>query len=113
MVSQEIFGDENEDTGTPMVFWGGDDKIYGGDVGAGSQTLVGGVHDDQIWSGDQIVGDIKVYGDNKTATPLDEDAAAFNLNDGDDLIDIGNDNGNVFAFGQGGNDKIIGGFGSM
>ena len=46
MVSQEIFGDENEDTGTPMNFWGGDDKIYGGDVGVGSQTLVGGVHDD-------------------------------------------------------------------
>ena len=96
-----------------MNIQGGNDKIYGGDDLPGAQTLVGGVKDDQIWSGDLIVGDLKVYGDNKSATPLDEDAAAFNLNDGDDLIDIGNDNGNVFAFGQGGNDKIIGGFGSM
>ena len=92
---------------------GGNDKIYGGDDLPGPQTLVGGVYDDQIWSGDQIIGDLKIYGDNISATPLVEDAAGYNLNDGDDIIDIGNDNANVFAFGQGGNDKIIGGFGSL
>lgn len=36
----------------------------------------------------------------------------FNKNDGDDLIDVGDNNLRVGVFGQGGNDKIIGGWGT-
>ena len=42
--------------------------------------------------------------------PFDPDG--LNKNDGDDVIDIGDNNGGfILAFGQGGNDKIVGGFG--
>ena len=44
-------------------------------------------------------------------TPLTEDATALNIADGDDIIEIGDNNMAVKAYGQGGNDKIIGGFG--
>ena len=96
--------------GTPTL--GGSDKIYGGDDVTGTQTIAGGTYDDTIWSGSNVSGDIKIFGDNDSTTPLTEDATAFNINDGDDLIQIGNNNGNVFVYGQGGNDKIIGGFGA-
>ena len=65
-----------------------------------------------ILSGDFILGDLKVYGDNASLDALNEDELAFNLNDGNDIIDIGNNNQNVFVYGQGGNDKIVGGYGS-
>ena len=42
----------------------------------------------------------------------DYDANGLNINDGDDIIDIGNNNLIVVAVGQGGNDKIIGGYGT-
>ena len=51
-----------------------------------TQTIAGGTFDDQIWSGSNVSGDIKIYGDNDSTTPLAEDATAFNINDGDDLI---------------------------
>ncbi len=43
--------------------------------------------------------------------PLVEFPETFNKFDGNDLIDVGNNNLGVFVYGQGGNDKIIGGFG--
>ena len=90
---------------------GGNDTIFGGDNLLGDQILVGGVYDDNIFAGDDIDGDIKVYGDNISSTPLVEDNQAYNLNDGNDIITIGNNNVDVSAFGQGGNDKIVGGWG--
>ena len=42
---------------------------------------------------------------------MDEDSTALNINDGDDIIHIGNGNTNVYGWGQGGNDKLIGGYG--
>ena len=44
--------------------------------------------------------------------PLVEYPLTFNKNDGDDLIDVGDNNLRVGVFGQGGNDKIIGGWGT-
>ena len=43
--------------------------------------------------------------------PLMEDASGLNIADGDDIIEIGDNNMGVKVYGQGGNDKIIGGFG--
>ena len=43
--------------------------------------------------------------------PLVEYPDTFNKYDGDDVIDVGNDNMAVKVFGQGANDKIIGGWG--
>ena len=97
--------------GTPIL--GGNDKIYGGDDITGTQTIAGGTYDDLIYSGTNVSDDITIFGDNDTATPLTEDAAGLNINDGNDIIDVGNDNMNVKVYGQGGNDKIIGGFGVM
>lgn len=65
---------------------GGNDKIYGGNDMVATQTIAGGTFDDQIWSGSNVSGDIKIYGDNDSTTPLTEDATTFNINDGDDLI---------------------------
>ena len=96
--------------GTPIL--GGNDKIYGGDDIAGDQTIAGGTYDDTIWSGTNVTGDITIFGDNDTSTPLVEDETGLNINDGDDIIDVGNDNSNVRVYGQGGNDKLIGGFGA-
>ena len=42
---------------------------------------------------------------------LTEDATGLNIADGDDIIQMGNIfDGNVKIYGQGGNDKLIGGF---
>jgi Ca2+-binding RTX toxin-like protein len=71
-----------------------------------------------LYTGSEVVGDsIFVYGDLNEAGTLITD---FNLergqaNDGDDIIDIGDGNSigdEIFAFGQGGKDKVIGGIGS-
>lgn len=120
---------------------GGDDQIWGGDDVLMGQLIVGGPYNDQIWTGSKVVGganknnngeayDILVYGDkqdlvNMTAmgnfTPdegVDLESAlveypdTFNKFDGDDIIDVGNENAKVFVYGQGGNDKIIGGWGA-
>ena len=83
--SEHLFGDyELEGIGTPLR--GGNDKIYGGNDMVATQTIAGGTFDDQIWSGSNVSGDIKIYGDNDSTTPLTEDATTFNINDGDDLI---------------------------
>ena len=42
---------------------------------------------------------------------LTEDATGLNIADGDDIIQMGNIfDGNVKIYGQGGNDKLIGGY---
>ena len=43
-----------------------------------------------------------------------EDATGLNIADGDDIIDMGNNhNGSIKMYGQGGNDKLIGGYADM
>ena len=112
VTSQELWGDlEQDETDTPSPVLGGNDRIYGGSVIAGTQKIYGGTYDDMIYSGDNVTGQITIFGDSATSSPNVEDATAFNLNDGDDIIDVGNNNTIVKVYGQGGNDKIIGGFG--
>ena len=63
-------------------------------------------------SGSNVTGNIIIYGDNDIANAKDvEDELGFNINDGDDIIIIENNNGLATAYGQGGNDKIFGGWG--
>ena len=115
--NEDIYGDysaasiTSEENGIPIL--GGNDKIYGSDNLTGDQTIAGGTYNDWIWSGTNVMGAVKIYGDNDSATPLTEDSSALNINDGDDIIYIGNDNTVVYGWGQGGNDKIIGGFGAI
>ena len=114
--NESVFGDfpaatvTSEESGIPTL--GGNDKIYGSDNLTGTQTIAGGTYNDWIYSGTNVVGAIKIYGDNDSTTPLTEDSSALNINDGDDIIYIGNGNTAVYGFGQGGNDKLIGGFGA-
>ena len=94
---------------------GGNDKIYGSSNLTGNSLLIGGVFDDLILSGDNIGGDVTIYGDNRVLNGqavTDYDADGLNINDGDDIIDVGNNNLTVVVVGQGGNDKIIGGYGA-
>lgn len=52
-----------------------------------------------------------MFGDNFSATPLTEDDTALNQADGDDIITLGNNlRGTTKVYGQGGNDKIVGGW---
>ena len=117
---------------TALTAWpelGGDDKIYGGNSLASTQTLVGGPYSDKIYSGHDVTGTIIIYGDKidtnnggnqalidldalADMNPITEFPETFNKYDGDDLIDVGDDNALVTVFGQGGNDKIIGGYGA-
>ena len=118
--TQEIFiGDQsrlditNEENDMPSI--GGNDKIYGSSNLTGNSLLIGGVFDDLILSGDNIGGDVTIYGDNRVLNGqavTDYDADGLNINDGDDIIDVGNNNLTVVVVGQGGNDKIIGGYGA-
>ena len=52
-----------------------------------------------------------MWGDHQAlGTALTEDDTMLNIADGDDIITIGNDNtGTIKVYGQGGNDKIVGG----
>ncbi len=45
--------------------------------------------------------------------PLLEFPDTFNKYDGDDWINVGDNNMNVLVYGQGGDDKIIGGYGTF
>lgn len=107
----------------------GNDVIYGGDFAAAGQNLVGGYGDDKIIGGNKEVSvGQKVYGDhfyfspNNGGTLANFDGITGNdlkflglPNDGDDLIDMGDHPDHTtgalgnYAYGQGGNDKIIGG----
>ena len=99
-------------TGVPTL--GGNDKIYGGSNISGDQILAGGTFDDKVFSGSDITGSLFIYGDNDVDggdMATNEDPDGRNMNDGNDLITVGNNNNMVKAYGQGGDDKIIGGFG--
>ena len=52
-----------------------------------------------ILVGNDAGGQITVFGDNYTTTPFIEDSTGLNIGDGDDIIDIGNDNMGVFVYG--------------
>ena len=79
------------------------------------QFIAGGTYDDKIWSGNNIGTTVQIYGDNPVipgdlADTYDPDGR--NKNDGDDDIDVGDNNETVAVHGQGGNDKIIGDYGN-
>ena len=52
-----------------------------------------------------------IFPDGGDRDPLIEYPDTFNKYDGDDIIDVGNANEDVRVWGQGGNDKIVGGYG--
>jgi hypothetical protein len=101
----------------------GDDVIYGGHNGQNRQTLAGGYGDDRIFSGSGASTGadtrIRIFGDmyRNPSPDIEEAARRGSPEDGDDLIDIGDNpdiTGNgvqIKAFGQGGNDKILGSLG--
>ena len=94
--------------------------------------LVGGPYNDKIFTGHGVTGDVPVIGgnlvvygdksdraqttvptpDSNDALPLTEYPETFNKFDGNDIIDVGDENLLVKVYGQGGNDKIIGGVGA-
>ena len=117
---------------------GGNDKIYGGDGVTLARLISGGPYDDKIWTGsnnglivvygdksdvpevvqqvvnlelDEIAPETNLFPDGGNSLPFFEFPDTFNKYDGDDVIDVGNDNMAVKVFGQGANDKIIGGWG--
>ena len=55
--------------------------------------------------------DNDLFPDGSDELPLIEYPDTFNKWDGNDIIDVGNANMAVEVYGQGGNDKIIGGYG--
>ena len=93
---------------------GGHDKIYGGDD-ALEQKLVGGPYNDKIWSGNRVLNSLIIYGDKEDpegilptmnappnsgdALPLVEYPETFNKYDGDDWIDVGDENESVRVYG--------------
>ena len=100
---QKLFGDFMENGQTRIPILGGNDKIYGGSNIAGDQIIAGGTFDDKIFSGSNISGrQVKLYGDNDIdadGMAVNEDPNRRNMNDGNDLITIGNNNNMVFAYG--------------
>jgi len=93
----------------------GDDMIYGGNYVRGDSYIMGGGGNDIIIGGNGLTGDlVTIYGDHKGS---DDPLTYSSEVDGDDLILIGdspglmNGAGTAAAYGQGGNDKIIGGIG--
>ena len=90
---------------------GGDDKIYGTDGLIAPVVISAGPANDLISLGSNGSNNVVARGDNFTTTPLIEDATGLNIADGDDIIQMGNNhNGLVKLYGQGGNDKLIGGY---
>ena len=74
--------------------------------------MVGGPGSDLISFGSNNMGAFFVFGDNLAlGTALTEDDTGLNAADGDDIITLGNFNrGLTKVYGQGGNDKIVGGW---
>ena len=95
---------------------GGDDKIYGGDGLQGFQSIYAGPGNDFVLVGSNGASTVLVHGDNPSVggPAIVEDATGLNIADGDDIIDMGNNhNGLVKMYGQGGNDKLIGGYADL
>lgn len=97
-----------------IVYGGkGDDKLLGGDYWGVDETIdgygkaLGGRDDITLDYGQQIL----VGGDEveffMSAAVYDSEIGA--IEDGDDFLDLGDNNFANFASGNGGNDKIIGG----
>jgi len=100
----------------------GDDVLYGGNNGLERQWLVGGYGDDRIFSGSGASGTdsrIRIFGDLRGNTNVENSARTGAPEDGDDFIDIGDNpdiagpGTDIKAFGQGGNDKILGSLGIL
>ena len=112
---QKIYGDETAIAITAdadLAGVGGDDKIYGGSDMQANIQYVGGPGSDLISVGGNIMGTVVVTGDNYDAPVmiLTEDDTGLNQADGDDIITLGNNiRGTTKVYGQGGNDKIVGG----
>ena len=114
LYGDNALGDLNS-TENGIAVQGGNDRIYGSNNLTNGQFIAGGTYDDMIWSGSNIGVSVQIYGDNpvNTGDPADTyDPDGLNKNDGDDVIDVGDNNETVAVQGQGGNDKIIGGYGS-
>ena len=110
---EKLYGDLRFELDSYGVFSeGGEDKIYGSDNLLDDQLIHGGKGNDWIWTGNNIGGDINVAGDLPTTFfgfPLP--AGINEIPDGDDIIEVGNNNLSVIVNSGGGNDKIIGGWG--
>ena len=115
--AHKVYGDETFvaiSADADLAGVGGDDKIYGGsDILMGPTIYAGGPGNDLISMGSNLTGAFTVTGDNYN-TPgmiLTEDETGLNQADGDDIIILGNNmRGTSKVYGQGGNDKIIGGW---
>ena len=91
---------------------GGDDKIYGGDGLQAPQTVAAGPGNDIVIMGSGGTSNYRVMGDNASITGMALDNE--NEADGDDILQMGNQFiGTVKMYGQGGNDKLIGGYNSL
>ena len=100
--NERQFGDFKKldlDADDSLIDYGGHDYLFGSSNLTGFQQLFGETYNDKIWSGDGVAGDLRVHGDNQTSSPLVEDPTGFNRNDGDDYIDIGDNNMEVKAYG--------------
>ena len=97
-----IYGDRDYGYGVgSSLTSGGKDKIYGGDDNTGDVKIYGGADDDFILTGADNQ-DILVKGDS--------DCLGGGTDcHGDDIIQVEDRNRDVLVYGQGGNDKIIGG----
>jgi len=95
----------------------GDDVIYGGSYVTGDVYIAGGGGNDIIIGGTGLLGaSVSIYGDHIGGDYLTYSSEV----DGDDLIRIGDSpmmddgtggQGTANVYGQGGNDKVIGGIG--
>ena len=110
-----LYGDNSETDITTLEdgisIQGGNDIIYGSNNLPNGQLIAGGPYDDKIWSGNNIGTAVSIYGDNIDQAGM-YDPDGLNKNDGDDIIEVGNNNTLTVVEGQGGNDKIIGGYGA-
>ena len=101
--SVSIYGDTDYGYGLgPSLTSGGKDIIYGGDNNTGPLMIQGGADDDQIWTGAGNQN-VLVRGDNPVCLEGGTDCH------GDDIIQVEDSNRDVLVYGQGGNDKIVGG----
>ena len=85
-------------------------------MNSGSQYLYGGYGNDTIFVGSDNTGaDLVIFGDlGGQGAAIDFMEYAGLPKDGNDIIDIGDNNvaaNGIVAYGQGGNDKLIGGIG--
>jgi len=120
--AEYLYGDTSE-TAAATDFYGpdftastGDDMIYGGEDVTGDVVIAGGGGNDIIIGGNGAAALYTIYGDHIMPDANGDFLTSSSPVDGDDLIRIGDNpasTGEALAFGQGGNDKIIGGIGQI